>query len=92
MSVGIAVTGLTSMGQVSLQLVDRGSDEAGRTVPLDFDDEHVGIIPVFELDTSIYEMAASEPVFVVNRTGLQVRDMPQEVTDCMQSVKAQSFF
>ena len=74
---GIGVTGLTNMGQVSLQLEDPGSDEAGRTAPLDFDDEYIGVIPVFELDMPIYEMTAAKQVFMANRTGLQVRDMPQ---------------
>ncbi len=64
------------MSQVSLELVDRGPDESGGTVPLDFDDEHVGVITVFELDTSVYGMAAPE-VVVTNRAGLQVGYMPE---------------
>ena len=72
------MTGLTNMGQVSLQLVDPGSDEAGSTAPFDFDDEYIGVVSVFELDMPIYEMAASEHVSMENRTGgLQVRDMRQ---------------
>ena len=74
---GIAVTGLTNMSQVSLELVDRRPDESGSTVPLDFDSEYVGVIAVFELDTSIYGMAAPEPVVMANRTGLQVGDMAE---------------
>ena len=65
------------MSQVSLELVDRGPDESGSTIPLDFDDEYIGVIPVFELDTPVNGMAAARQV-VANRTGsLQVGDMPE---------------
>ena len=65
------------MRQVALELIDRRPDEPGSTVPLDLDDEYVGFIAVFELDTSVDGIAASEPVVVANRTGLQVGDMAE---------------
>ena len=81
---GIVVSVLTNMSQVSLELVDRGSDESGSTVPLDFDDEYIGVITVFELNTPVDGMAAPAQVFA-NRTGsLQVGDMPEQVTDGVQ--------
>ena len=78
---GIVVTELTNMSQISLELVNRGPDESGSTVPFDFDDEYIGVIPVFELNTSVYGMTAPEQVVVANRTGLQVGNMPEQVTD-----------
>jgi hypothetical protein len=75
--VGIDVTGLTNMSQESLELVDGGPDEPGRSVPLNLDDEYVGVATVFELDTSVYGMATPEPMIVSYRTGLQVGDIPE---------------
>ncbi len=68
---------LTGMSQVSLELVDRGPDESRSTVPLDFDDEYVGVVTVLELNTSVYGMTAPEQVVASNRIGLQVGDLPE---------------
>ena len=78
---GIVVTELANVSQVSLELVDRGPNESGSTVPLDVDDEYIGVVRVFELNPPVYGMAAPQQVVLADRTGLQVGDMPEQVTD-----------
>ena len=64
------MTGLTNMRQVALELIDRGPDETGSTIRLDFDNERIGVIAALELDTSIYGMAGSEALVMEYRAGL----------------------
>ncbi|WP_420463574.1 hypothetical protein [Candidatus Palauibacter sp.] len=72
------------MRQVSLELIDCGTDETRSTAPLDLDEEGIGLIAVLELDTSVYASVPSEQVLLADRTGLQVRHVSEQVAGRVQ--------
>jgi len=78
------------MRQVSLELIDRGTNETGSTAPLDLDEERVGCVAVFELDESV-DAVAAERVLLANRTGLQVRHLLEQVTGRVYSGDFRAF-
>ena len=61
-SAGVSRIGLASMHQVSLELIDGGTNKTRSTAPLDLDEECIGYVAVLELDASTDEIAGCERV------------------------------
>ena len=79
-SAGVAVTGLASIRDVALELIDGRTDETGSPVRLDFDDERMGVIAVPEVDPCVYGRSVRIRLFTANGNGLETRHVVEQVT------------